>query len=347
MKQKVLTRLVVGVLSAMLVAMALVPAHAQFKVLAVRGSVSVKGYATLKIGQQLTTKDQIKLGRDGYISMAHKTGKAVELSKSGTYKVKDLDAAASKKGKSSTSKFANYVADQLTETDDPIEFSDNRRTKMRTTGSVERAAGDEVNLWDSVLTVVGAPGEMAALSGKQAQDVKNGDLLAVITPTHTRLLGDSVAFIWHRSPKVKTYRVVVVGRDGTVTSTLESKDTVVVASLAALKLKAGQVYYWHLEDGGNASFTSDQYALYLLQGDERRSAESLLADVRSDYDTEDAAIGKLVLAAACEEMGLYQDAHMAYRQAVELAPDVQNYKRMYADFLKRQGLNMDAYAAYQ
>ena len=332
-----------------LVALAMVtsPSIAQFKVLAVRGSVSVKGMKTIKIGQQLSTKDEIKLGRDGYISMVHKTGKAVELSKSGTYKVKEMDATASKKGKSSTSKFASYVADQLTETDDPIEFSSNRRTKMRTTGSVERAAGDEVNLWDSVLTVVGAPGEMAALSDKQAQDVQNGDLLAVITPTHTRLLGDSIAFMWHRSPKVNHYKVVVIGRDNKVVSTLESKDTVIVTGLADLKLSAGQVYYWHLEDGADASFKSDQYALYLLQGDERRSAEALLADVRSDYDTEDAAIGKLVLAAACEEMGLYQDAHMAYRQAVELAPDVQNYKRMYADFLKRQGLNIDAYAAYQ
>jgi len=331
----------------MVTALMAIPAAAQFKVLAVRGAASLKGQQTIKIGQQLTTKDELKLGKDGYIGLSHKNGKAVELSKSGTYKVKDLDAAASKKGKSSTSKSASYVVEQLTEVDDPIEFSDNRRTKMRTTGSVERAAGDEVDLWDSVLTVVGAPGEMAALSGKQAQAVKNGDLLAVVTPTHTRLLGDSVAFIWHRSPKVQRYKVVVIGRDGTVASTLESTDTVTVASLATLNLKPGQVYYWHLENAADASFTSDQYALYVLQGDERRSAETLLADVRGDYDTEDAAIGKLVLAAACEEMGLYQDAHMAYRQAVELAPDVPNYKRMYADFLKRQGLNMDAFAAYQ
>lgn len=359
------TRVLIAVAAVVTMALAASPTLAQFKVLAVRGSVTLTGQKTIKIGQQITTKDQLKLGKDGYIGLSHDNGKAVELSKSGTYKVKDLDAAASKKGKSSTSKFASYVVEQLTEVDDPIEFSDNRRTKMRTTGSVERAAGDELNMQDSarsiarakadsavapargVLSRVGVPGEMLALSQKQEQDVHNGDLLAIVTPTHTRLLGDSVVFIWHRSPKVTTYRVVIIGRDGTAASALESKDTVVVASLAALKLNAGQVYYWHLEDGANASFKSDQYALYLLQGDERRSAEALLADVRSDYDTEDAAIGKLVLAAACEEMGLYQDAHMAYRKAVELAPDVQNYKRMYADFLKRQGLNMDAYAAYQ
>ena len=331
----------------LMVAVVTLSAQPRFKVLALRGSVSVKGQKSLKIGQQLSLKDQLKLGKDGYISLAHKNGGTVELRKAGKYKVKDLDAKASKQTGSSTSKFASYVVSQLTEVEDPIEFSDARRTKMRTTGSVERAAGDEVHLWDSVLAVVGGPGELQALAGKETQAVASGEKLGVITPTHTRLLGDSVAFIWHRSPKAAEYKVVVVDRNNSITASLKSSDTVIIASVDDLKLESGQVYYWHLEDARDPSMISDQFALYRLVGEERRSAEELVRSVQADYDTEQEAVGKLILAAAFEEMGLYYDAFVAYRGAIQIAPDVKNYKRMYADFLKRQGMNMDAYAAYR
>ena len=317
-----------------------------FKILAVRGDVTLKS-KSVKIGQQLAASDQLVLGKSGYISLAHKNGRTLELNKSGSYKVKDLDAKASKKTGSSTSKFAKYVSTQLTEVDDPIEFADNRRTKMRTTGSVERAAGDEVSLWDSVLAVVGAPGEMQALAGKEAQAIANGDILAIVSPTHTRLLGDSVAFMWHRSPAVTTYNVVVIDRENAVVKTLSTNDTVIISSVVDLGIKPGQVYYWYLQDKANPGMHSDQFALFLLEGEERVAAEEMLAGVRSDFNTEDEAIGKLILASAFEEMGLYYDALMTYRAAVGIAPDVQNYKRMYADFLKRQGMDMDAYAVYR
>ncbi len=341
---KTLFAIVIGV--GMLLSAPFTSAQSVFKVLAKRGTVTIKSGA-VKIGQQLTVADELKLDKSGYISLAHKNGRTVELSKAGSYKVKDLDAKASKKTGSSTSKFASYVATQLTEVDDPIEFSDNRRTKMRTTGSVERAAGDEVQLWDSVLAVVGAPGEMAALSGKQAQAVASGTTLAVIMPTHSRLLSDSIAMMWHRSPKVSSYKVVVIDRANAVTATFTTSDTVALKTVADLKLKPGQVYYWHVENAADAKLTSDQYALYLLAGEERAAAEALLADVRSDIGADDEAISQLVLASAFEEMGLYLDAHQAYQTAIRLAPDVPNYKRLYADYLKRQGLEMDAYVAYQ
>ena len=89
-----------------------------------------------------------------------------------------------------------------------------------------------------------------------------------------------------------------------------------------------------------------EYALYSLAGEERISSESLIKEVNNEYDAQEAAIGKLVLAAAFEEMGLYYDAYNAYQSAVDIAPEVKNYKRLYAEFLKRQGMNLEAYLAY-
>jgi len=321
-------------------------AQSNFKVLAVRGTVTGAKSAQLKVGQMVDNKDKITVKSAGYVSLAHKNGKAVEIRKAGTYNVKELDDKAKKQTGSATSKFAKYVVSELTEVQEPIEFTDARRAHMRTTGSVDRAYG-EGNFWDSVLTVVGAPGEMQALAAKDADAVASGARLSVIMPRHSRLLADSIAFLWHRSPKASGYKVVIVDRTNQPVHSHTLTDTLYIASLTDLGMKQGQLYYWHVEGSTDPGYRTDEYALYPLAGGERSSAENLIGEVNSELDADDAAIGKLVLAAAMEEMGLFYEAHRSYKDAVDLAPDIQNYKRLYAEFLHRQGLDQEAYAAYR
>jgi hypothetical protein len=340
-------RNVMLVLTTIIVMSFTVHAQAKFKVLAVRGGVTVGKSAPAKLGQQVKIGDNIVVPKNGYISLAHMNGRTVELKKSGTYAVTDLDKAASKKSKSSTDKFAAYVLTELTEVNEPVTFGDTRRSNMRTTGSVERAMGDDVSAWDSLLNIVGAPGELQALAVVQSSAVAKGEVFSVIMPRHTRLLADTVRFEWHRTPKVTTFKVVVTDREDKAVHSVTVSDTFYTATTAAMNLKEGQLYYWHVENSADASYRTDEYALYRLTGEERVSSEQLIADVRSEYDSDEAAIGQLILGAAFEDMGLYYDAQRAYKSAVEMAPDIQNYKRMYADFLRRQGLNMEAYAAYR
>ncbi len=322
-------------------------AQPKFKVLAVRGGVTIGKSTPAKLGQQVKIGDNIIVPKSGYISLAHVNGRTVELKKNGTYPVADLDKAASRKSKSSTDKFAAYVLSELTEVNEPVTFSDTKRSNMRTTGSVERAVGDDVSVWDSVLNVVGAPGELQALAVVQSSAVSKGEVFSVIMPRHTRLLADTVRFEWHRTPKVSSFKVVVTDRDDKAVYTMTVSDTFYTATTTSMSLKEGQLYYWHVENAADASYRTDEYALYRLTGEERLSSEQLIADVKSEFDSDQAAIGQLILGAAFEDMGLYYDAQRAYKSAVDMAPDIQNYKRMYADFLRRQGLNMEAYAAYR
>lgn len=322
-------------------------AQAKFKVLAIRGGVTIGKTAPAKLGQQLKAGENIVVPKDGYISLAHMNGRTVEIRKPGTFKVDELDKAASKKSKSSTDKFAAYVMSELTEVKEPVTFKDSRRSNMRTTGSVERAVGDDVSAWDSILAVVGGPGELQALAVVQSNAVAKGEVFSVIMPRHTRILADTIRFEWHRTPKVKNYRVVVTDREDKAVHTKALTDTSYTAPASALGLKDGQLYYWHVENADDASYKTDEYALYRLTGEERISSEQLIADVRSEYDPDEAAIGQLILGAAFEDMGLYYDAQRAYQNAVTMAPDIENYKRLHADFLRRQGLNMEAYAAYK
>lgn len=346
MKKSVIIKSLLLTLVLAVVLSANMNAQQRFKVLAVRGNVTGNS-GKLSVGSRLNAGDKLTIGKGAYVSLAHTNGRTVELKKDGAFKVNDLDKAASKKSGSVSGKFASYVYNELTEVKEPIAFSDTRKANMRTTGSVERAAGDEVNVWDSIAAHVGGPGELQALAFLSNHSVSSGDQFAVIMPRTTRLLTDSVAFLWHRTPKASKYRVVITDRTDKVVFNRETSDTSMIVNLKDAGMADGQLYYWHAEDATNASYASDWFGLYKLNGQDRMSAEETIRGVKGDFDDEDAAINHLILASAYEDQGLVYDAYGCYGKAVEGAPGVQNYKRMYAEFLKRHSLNMEAYQAYK
>jgi len=318
-----------------------------FKVLAVRGSVTVIGGKGLAVGQKLKASDKLNVGKGAYASLAHVNGRTVEIRKEGAIKVSDLDKAASKKTGSVSGKFAKYVVGELTEVSEPIAFKDSKRGNMRTTGSVERAAGDEVNLADSVLRWVGGPGELQALAAVESGRISNGSVFSVVMPRHTRLLRDTVEFFWHRSPEFARYKLVITDRNAKVVFAKETADTLLQVSLAAAGVTRGSVYTWHVEKSGNQSERTGEYVLWMLDGADRSQAEAMLTEIRDDVEDQSSSIGLLIVAAACEDQGLMYDAFACYRKAVADAPDIQNYKRLYAEFLIRQSLNLEAYLAYK
>lgn len=339
------------ILTALLVCMGLASAcvtteaQTRFTVLAVRGDV-YNGKSSVRVGNKLSTKDDITVKKGGYVSLAHVNGRAIEINKTGSYKVKQLDSDAKKKSGSSTSKFAKYVVDELTTLEDPIEFTSGRRGKMRTTGSVERALGDDVNVFDSVLTIVGGPNEIAALAGKQNNDVSTGAYILVLTPRDTRVATSSMKFLWKSAPKTSAYVVKIYDRNGNQTFSEEISDTTIRVDLNNAGVVKGQLSYWSVNAKDNANLASDEFSIYRLPTADELEITGLEMSIAEDYDSDNAAIGQLVLATAYEDMGLTYAAQMAYSNAISIAPSVQNYKRMYAQFLKRQGLNAEAYMVY-
>ncbi|MCX6141530.1 MAG: hypothetical protein NTX15_12045 [Candidatus Kapabacteria bacterium] len=322
-------------------------AQDKFKVLAVRGNITLDGGKKLAVGQNLKLTDKITVAKGSYASLAHINGRTVEVRKEGQIKISDLDKAASQKTGSVSGKFATYVVGELTEVSEPIAFKDGRRANMRTTGSVERAAGDEVNIADSVLRWVGGPGELQALAAVESSQIGSGEVFTVIMPRHTRLLNDSVTFLWHRSQKISRYKLVIVDRENSVVGTRETTDTTLALSMQGIGIKKGTLYYWHVEQSDDASERTPEYALWMVDGQDRATAEELVGSVMSESGDQGAAITSLVLAAAYEDQGLFYNAYVSYIDAMKNAPDVQNYKRIYAEFLIRQSLNLEAYLAYK
>jgi len=323
-----------------------VTAQTPFKVLAVRGSVKIETRQAA-IGQQVKSNDKISITGSGYLSMAHVNGRTVELRKAGTYRVSDLDKAARKKSGSSTSKFAAYVLNELTEVKEPISFTSAKRSHMNTTGSVDRIEGEDVDVADTVLAMVGGAGELQALAAIQSTAFEKGTVPTVVMPRHTRLFGDSIEFTWHGMSSGNTYRLVVVDADNKIIHEQTTSDTNIASQTASLGMQKGVVYYWHVEQANDASARTDEYALLIVDGNERNRVTEVIGEIGEDTESDTTAIGQLILATAFEDLGLNYDAYRAYSRAITMAPDVQNYKRMYAEFLTRQGLNLEAFIAYR
>ncbi len=315
------------------------------RVLAVRGNVTVGGKG-LVVGQWLKTADKVLVPKSGYVGLAHRNGRAIEISKDGTYKVSDLALAASKKTGSVSSKFASYVVTELTEVEEPAAFSDKRRSNMKTTGAVNRAGGDDVDALDSALKIVGAPGELRGLAFAENKNLSDGKSVGIIMPRSTRLLSDTVRFLWHPVGSGKRYAVVVTDQADNVVMRKETSDTVLVVPLTGSGMRAGRWYSWHLEVPSQSSLQSSEYIIWILDGAERAEVAALVADIQQEHDPASEAVGHLVLAQAFEDYGCVYEAYESYLRALRAAPSVQGYKRLFAAFLLRQNCNLDAYTAY-
>ena len=101
-----------------------------FKVLVNKGKNELKSGSTwqpLKVGTSLKSADELKIAENSYLGLVHVSGKAVEVKKSGNYKVMDL-AAHVNGGSSVLNKYTDFI---LTSNTGP-------KNKLAATGAVDR-----------------------------------------------------------------------------------------------------------------------------------------------------------------------------------------------------------------
>lgn len=104
-----------------------------FKVLVNKGKNELKAGETwqqIKVGSSLKKDDELKVSENSYLGLVHVTGKAMELKKSGRYKVADL-AGQVKEGATVLAKYADFVLSSNT----------GPKNTLAATGAVDRGAG--------------------------------------------------------------------------------------------------------------------------------------------------------------------------------------------------------------
>lgn len=291
-----------------------------FKVMASNGNVVQKNPAKrLWAGSQLQDKDLINVPDKGYVGLMHKNGRTIELKQAGNYKVSDL---ASKVGGSAsiTSKYANYVAGEMSKAD-KVDINKNHRKYSSITGSVKR---------DIVLGNVFAYFPLSLDTEKEAKEAT--------------AMYDGSEFVLHFYPnpeqnpsvvKFDTYFVSVLDMTNKEVARYETKEESIKIDLTKLKFKYEPSWVINVSRNAETFKKGDVNAYHVsLLSKEDAHYKKVSADLKEIGEAE-TALDKLTQARVFEEHKLLQDAIRCHEQAIAMQPEVATFKVAYDDFLVR------------
>jgi len=282
----------------------------EFKVMASSGTVKVynkdkKSWNDVKIGTQIKENDKIKLSTKSYLSLIHKSGRTLELKQAGEFLASDLTASLNKNKTSVASKFADYILDEISSSDDLLaEGSRN----MSITGSVTR----EID-----------------------QPFMRKEALKLNSPRKVNLLGTVFTFNWLSKPGVKTYEFILTDRFDRPVFTKDVNATSITLNADELKLERNTYYFWKVKAKGDDKTLSEDACFMVLSKDKTKAILDTVKQIKEDVGDENTPTAKIILAAFYEQNYLIDEALQNYREAMRLAPDVELYKKLYQRFLNR------------
>ncbi len=280
-----------------------------FSVLAVKGNVQYKtdgAWSKVMTGGNLPLSAVVKLESGSYLGLVFSNGNTAELKKAGEYSLKDIQGKL-KDGKGElSSKLADYVMNEISSSKDLLS-SENYRNNMETLGSVERAV------------------EMDVLAKRQRIPVKS--------PFKSDIISGKITLTWMNTPGVDEYKLQITDLFNTV-FTETTADTNFVLNASSANLDRGVYYFWTVSSEKNPEIKSEETCIRFLSDKEAEEINGKLQDLLADVD-ENSALGKIITAAFYEQNNLIFDAKEQYKDAVAMAPDVDEYLFLYMRFLKR------------
>lgn len=298
-----------------------------FKVFGSKGNNSVSG-VPLKIGAKL--KDSETVTVDGaYLGLSNSTGKTLELTAKGTYKIKELVAQASKHTSTSlTSKYAAFVVNELTK-DDGETPTQNRSKYMNKTGSVERST------------------DMVLMSPKIDLTKNEGDKY------ETTFYGNNLMMRWCLKSGVKEvdvlgYRILVSGLDDVIYYKQETKESFAMISLTGEAAKLDKLIIKAIPLTKDMSANPSDNSIsgheegIIIHRLENAAAAKVSAELKEICTNPDENINKLITARYFEENGLFIDAMTAYEELIKANPNEAKYKKIYNDFLVTNKLTKES-----
>ena len=274
-----------------------------FRVLANKGSNQVKkgsGAAQpLKTGSKLMSGDQIVAAQGAYIGLVHRTGKTMELRTPGTHSVNDLEGKVSKGSAGVANRYMNFVMNKMNEEG----RSRNYRRNLNATGAVERATG-------------------SAAIKMLLKDAKNPN----------KVYGNSARIRWEEVKDVSTYLITVKNVFDEQLFVTETSETKLDLDFSQSNLSKERFIIVNIQDKENADIKSRDYGIQRLPDAEAKEIKTQLVSLQNELG-EESSLNKVVYASFFEENDLYLDALTEYEKAVEISPEVEDYKAMYEEFV--------------
>lgn len=281
-----------------------------FRVLANKGENQVKKAGTseavgLKTGSTLNADDMIISSDGAYIGLMHKSGKTTEVRGAGTKKVSEIEKQINTGTTSVASRYANFVAAKMDESEDG-----SVRSKLAATGAVSRAVGDAA--------------------------------IGVLVPGDVELLGDNAVISWVApegsaeslayTVKVKNIFDEVIYQDETTSNSMNLD----FSSDEFSQNEAG-LFLVNIYKSGDENIASSQVGIKKVKEGDKTEVKESLENLQSEV-SEDSPLNKIIYASFYEENGLILDAITKYEEAIKMAPEVEDFKLLYEEFKLRTGI---------
>ncbi|SMD38704.1 hypothetical protein SAMN04488029_3858 [Reichenbachiella faecimaris] len=276
-----------------------------FRVLASKGANQVEKADGKKVhlrpGITLMQGDQIIASKGAYIGLMHRTGKTIELRAPGVTKISDIETQLANSKSSVASKYANYVLSKINDDGD----NSNYRRNMKATGAVERASGTAIS---------------------------------AMLPSSVNILNPAAVIRWNTVGENAYYVITVRNIFDEELISAETTKPYMQINLDDENLASEELIILNIKVKDNPDLFSPDYGIERLSEEKATEINTSLAQLKAEISGE-TPLGKLVLASYFEDNNLILDALTQYEAIMEQAPDVEDFKMLYGEFLIRNGLS--------
>ncbi|OGU17647.1 MAG: hypothetical protein A2X61_02155 [Ignavibacteria bacterium GWB2_35_12] len=263
-----------------------------------------KDWSELKTGDQLKRNDVISLKDNSYIGLVHSTGKTIELRQSGEYKISKLAVDLLENTTSMLPNLIEVIFGKKSDIKDILESKQSK--KVFSKGAIERSIEIEQ--------------------------------ITILSPKKIILISDDVTLFWSKFPSEGKYEIKISDRFNKLIFSRAVDDTTISLNQKELKLDGDQYYFWRVNLLTNPEIMSDEgYFLFLS---DKRIAEikKNVEQMKKDIGGKETSVSKIILAFYYENNLLVNEADKEFREAIDLSPDVADYKDLYDAFKMRMNI---------
>lgn len=291
-------------------ASALLAQDFSFKVLANKGTNEVYPksaeaiWEPLKTGTTLKSGDKIKIDENAYVGLMHSSGRTLELKSEGEYEVNELAGMIS--GNTSVaSKYASFIMSKMTDGQAEADINKVHRDHLKVTGAVERSI---------------------VMSGIQ-----------VMMPSSANVLNSDALIKWNNVRPNEQYIVTFTNIYDEVITTKETSEPNYRINLNDPLYSNEKLVVFNIKVKGDDQITSENYGLKRMSAEASKAISEDLEVLKAELK-EETAMNKLILASFYEQHNLIVDALTNYEEAIDLYPEVNEFKIAYQQFMDRNDL---------
>jgi len=282
-----------------------VQAQSKFRVLASSGKNTLAGKnKKLYVGNSLTGNQNVNVSSRSYLSLVHKSGGTVQISKPGTYNVGNLEQKLAAKRKSAVGRYVTYVISELTKNGNQ-NINANRFKYMNVTGSVKRATFNA---------------------------------FSVYLPEFSNFYQPKITISWQELVGTTNYFLKITDRsEQKVLYTKTLTDTVTTVDFSQGQLKDAKDCIITIESK-EREIKSDKYGLFRLDKVDAPKFNKAYASFKSNNTEGDDASKQLSEAFFLEDKEFYVDALRCYKAAAKITNNADAYVVALNQFLIRRDM---------